>query len=376
MVKPGDKWKNVFNFFTTPKTPESVSNELLDSLEEGVVVYSSDFQIKKINKSAEKILKINSQSIVGKKISTGDLQNPELKTLTQLIFPSLAPAGRVLSEPGVWPQKSELEIGEPSKTLVVSLLKDEAGTFFKIIRDMSDKKSVEKAREDFIAVAAHQIRTPLTALHWGLEQLRGMNQDQSLSPIISESLSASERTLKIANDLLDAAQIEDGRLELKTTPLDIKNLTEKIIKQFEGLAKNKKVSLSLNTSFSGLVSADENQISMVLANLIDNAIKYNLVGGRTEIAIQEEVGMVKFSIKDTGLGISKEELSHLFEKLYRGSEAIRVEPNGSGLGLYIAKNIVERHGGRMGVNSEVNRGTTFWFTLPQYIENTDEGFRF
>jgi two-component system sensor histidine kinase ResE len=366
----------VFNFFTTSTAPKLVSDKLLDSLEEGVVVYGADFQIKKINKSAERILKINAQLITGKKISTSDLQNPELKTLTQLIFPSLAPAGRVLSEPGVWPQKSELEIGDPSKTLIVSLLRDETGTFFKIIRDMSDKKSVEKAREDFIAVAAHQIRTPLTALHWGLEQLKSANQDQSLVPIISESLSASERTLKIANDLLDAAQIEDGRLELKTAPLNLKDLTEKIIKQFEGLAQNKKVSLSLISSSTSLVSADENQISMVLANLIDNAIKYNLVGGRIEISIQEELEMVKTSIKDTGLGISTEELTHLFEKLYRGSEAIRVEPNGSGLGLYIAKNIIERHGGRMGANSEVNRGTTFWFTLPKYIENPDESFRF
>lgn len=366
----------MFNFFSTPSPTQSASDKLLDSLEEGVVVYGADFQIKKINKSAEKILKINSQLIVGKKISTTDLQNPELKNLTQLIFPSLAPAARVLSEPGVWPQRSELEIGEPSKTLIVSLLRDETGTFFKIIRDMSDKKSVEKTREEFIAVAAHQIRTPLTALHWALEQLKSSNQDQSLSPIISEALNTSERTLKIANDLLDAAQIEDGRLELKTTPTDLKNLIEKIVKQFEDLAKNKKVSLSISAPSSAMVLADENQISMVLANLIDNAIKYNLVGGRVEIIIQEELGMIKTSIKDTGLGVSNEELPRLFEKLYRGSEAIRVEPNGSGLGLYIAKNIVERHGGRMGANSEVNRGTTFWFTLPINQENTNEGFRF
>jgi signal transduction histidine kinase len=366
----------VFNFFTTPNPTPSVSDKLLESLEEGVVVYGSDFQIKKINKSAEKILKINSQLIVGKKISPADLKNPELKTLTQLIFPSLAPAARVLSEPGTWPQRSELEIGEPQKTLIISLLRDESGTFFKIIKDMSDKKSVEKTREEFIAVAAHQIRTPLTALHWALEQLKSSNQDQSLAPIISEALSTSERTLKIANDLLDAAQIEDGRLELKTAPVNLKELTEKITKQFEEFAKNKRVSLSVSSLSSALVLADENQISMVIANLIDNAIKYNLVGGRVEIFIQEELGMIKTSIKDTGLGVSNEDLPRLFEKLYRGSEAIRVEPNGSGLGLYIAKNIIERHGGRMGANSELNRGTTFWFTLPKNVENTDEGFRF
>lgn len=366
----------MFNFFTTPpRPPDSFPKKLLDSLEEGVVVYGADFEIKQINQAAEKILNINSALVVGKKISPADLKTPEIKNLVQLVFPSLASAARVLSEPGVWPQKSEMELGTPPKTLVISLLRDEAGAFFKIIRDLSGKKLVERTREEFIAVAAHQIRTPLTALHWAMEQLKGLNKEPSLTSIIEESLGLSERTLKIANDLLDAAQIEDGRLELSLSKLELKTWAEKVVKEFQGLAATKKISMSLLAPEQAYINADESQISMVLANLVDNAIKYNLPGGRVEVSIKKEVGFYQISIKDTGLGLPANEKPRLFEKLYRGTEAVRVEPNGSGLGLYIAKNIIEKHGGQMGVDSEVNRGSTFWFTLPEYQETNYEGFR-
>ena len=235
---------------------------------------------------------------------------------------------------------------------------------------------MDRAREEFVSVAAHQIRTPLTALHWAIEQLKGANKEPSLSPIIEESLGLSERTLKIANDLLDAAQIEDGRLELKVSKLELKTWAEKVVKEFQGLATSKKLTLSLSAPAETYATADESQISMVLANLIDNAIKYNLPGGRVEIVIQKEPSFAKISVKDTGLGMPANELPRLFEKLYRGTKAVRVEPNGSGLGLYIAKNIIEKHGGQMGADSEINRGSTFWFTLPESSIKNNESFGF
>ncbi len=367
----------MFNFLNSSEQPiDFVSKKLLDSLEEGVVVYGQDFEIKQLNPAAEKILNTHSGLVINKKISPADLKNPELKNLVQLVFPSLSPSARVLSEPGIWPQKSEIELGVPPRTLLVSTLRDEAGVFFKIIRDLSGQKSVDRAREEFVSVAAHQIRTPLTALHWAIEQLKGANKEPSLSPIIEESLGLSERTLKIANDLLDAAQIEDGRLELKVSKLELKTWAEKVVKEFQGLATSKKLTLSLSAPAETYATADESQISMVLANLIDNAIKYNLPGGRVEIVIQKEPSFAKISVKDTGLGMPANELPRLFEKLYRGTEAVRVEPNGSGLGLYIAKNIIEKHGGQMGADSEINRGSTFWFTLPESSIKNNESFGF
>lgn len=364
----------MLNFFSSPAEPAAISDAFLDSLEEGVVAYGPDFKIQRINKAALKMLDSES-SIIGKTISPADLKQPELKKITQLVFPSLAPAARVLSEPGVWPQKSELEIGSPAKSFLVSSLRDSAGNFFKIIRDLSDKKSVEKTREDFIAVAAHQIRTPLTALHWAMEQLKGSNKDSSLDPIINEGLGLAERTLKIANDLLDAAQIEDGRLELSLGSVSMKDWSEKIIKEFKGLAAAKKIELSLSVPDGLFAEADESQVSMVLANLIDNAIKYNLPGGRVDVLINKDPNGIRVAVKDTGLGVSPEEMPKLFEKLHRGTEAIRAEPNGSGLGLYIAKNIIEKHGGRFSVSSEANRGSLFSFTLPERQKEEYEGFR-
>lgn len=363
----------MLNFFSSA-APAPRSDEFLDSLDEGVVAYSADFQIKNINRAAAKILGVSAEAL-NKKISPADLKNPDTKGLVQLIFPSLAPAARVLSEPGVWPQKSELEIGVPPKTLLVSSLRDETGGFFKVIRDLSDKQSVEKTRENFIAVAAHQIRTPLTALHWAMEQLKSGNKDASLSPVIEEGLGLTERTLKIANDLLDAAQIEEGRLELSLNKVEIKSWAEKIIREFQGLAAAKKISILFSAPEDAIAEADESQISMVLANLIDNAVKYNLPGGRVEVAIKKLASEIQVSVRDTGLGIPPEELPKLFEKLHRGKEAVRVEPNGSGLGLYIAKNIIEKHGGKFSVASEANRGSLFSFTLPEYKPKEYEGFR-
>ncbi len=347
---------------------------LIGFLGDAVVVYDPDFKIITFNKAAENLFQVNATEVMNTRIDPGLVKSPRLRLLVQALFPSLAPSMNQLSESGVWPQVVDLVLDNPHLELHTTLnqLKGEGGEvvgFIKIIRDTTREKGLLQAKSDFISVAAHQLRTPLTALHWALENIAkfGAN-DKNIGPIATEALGVSERSLKITNDLLDVSKIEEGKFGYTLKETDLLAFVSNIVKEMKTLADQYGITLEVFAPQEALprVTIDENRIGAVLFNLIDNAIRYNTKNGKVSVALERDAikPYVRISVIDTGVGISPEDLKRLFQKLYRGSNVVQMEPNGSGLGLYIAKNIVKRHGGEIGVSSELNRGSTFWFTLP------------
>ena len=347
---------------------------LIQFLQDGVIIYDLNFKILTFNKAAESLFQVSANEVVDVQFDPGLAKTPRFRTLVQVLFPSLAPSINQVSESDTWPQIVDITLDSPRLELRTTLnqLKSVEGRnigFIKIIHDTTREKGLLEAKSDFIGVAAHQLRTPLTALHWAMENIVKYSADvPNVFPIAKEALAVSERTLKITNDLLDVSKIEEGKFGYTFKPTNIVDFASGIVKEMKTLSDQYKISLEVFAPQEKIpdVMIDQNRLGSVLFNLIDNAIRYNIKNGKVSVAIErdETKPFIRVSVIDTGVGVSQEDQKKLFQKLYRGSNVVQMEPNGSGLGLYIARNIVKRHGGEMGLISEVNRGSTFWFTIP------------
>jgi len=345
---------------------------LIESLKDGVIIYDTDFTILKINRAVEEILGVSGEEVRGKKITPQMIKNPKLGAFVQILFPTLAPTATELSTDS-WPQMMRIETSSPALKLytILNRLKDKQGKttgFMKIIRDETRETEMVQSKGEFVSVAAHNLRTPLTALNWSLESLANDLKDNSgAQENIKSAKDVVERMIKTVNDLLDISKIEEGKFGYEFKDVELAEFIGQIILQVKPISEEYGINLRFNEGGAKYpVKIDPSRFGIVITNLIDNAIRYNTKGGEVTVSLEKDSrkNTVKTSISDTGIGIPQEELKKIFEKFHRSANAIHAQPNGSGLGLYIAKNIVERHGGQIGAESALGRGTTFWITLP------------
>lgn len=226
-----------------------------------------------------------------------------------------------------------------------------------------------KMKTEFVSVASHQLRTPLSSIRW-LAELLTSGRLGRLNPkqldYLNDIQQGNERMIKLVNDLLDVSRIEMGRLDLKLEPTDILVKVKDLIKEFEQFAQASNVKINLITKPGlPLVMTDSQRIRLTIQNLIDNAIKYIGKDGRTDITIAPmNEKFMRISVKDTGVGIPEEQKKFIFQRFFRSDNILKHQTTGTGLGLYIAKAIIEASGGKMGFESKEGVGSTFWFTLP------------
>ena len=231
--------------------------------------------------------------------------------------------------------------------------------------------AIENARmfqqSDFIAEMVHELRTPLLALQASttLLQRDDLPQDKAAG-IVKTMKGETARLITLTNDFLDVARLESGRVTLDVEPFEIQEMLAETADMVTAQANNKNVTITV-TDEKFMVDADRGKVKQVVLNLLTNAIKYNKPGGSIDLKLtphyEAEHPMVEVQMADTGYGISKEHQKNMFQKFYRVPTLENVE-RGTGLGLAISKNIVEAHGGRIWLESEVDKGSTFFFTLP------------
>jgi len=225
-----------------------------------------------------------------------------------------------------------------------------------------------RLKTEFISVVSHQLRAPLSNLAWTLEVLMsgriGKIEKEQVEyfKILKEN---SDRMKDLVKDLLIVSRIESARLSLKREEFSLEELTKEIIKEFEPFAKasNCQIEFSAEKDLPKIFG-DRYQIRQVIENLLDNAIRYTKGQGKVKIRIKKEKKFIHFEIEDNGIGIPKEDQKFIFQKFFRASNVLKYKTQGTGLGLYIAKAIVERSGGKIGFKSQEGAGSTFWFKLP------------
>lgn len=232
-------------------------------------------------------------------------------------------------------------------------------------------KQVDELKDEFVSLASHELRTPMTVIKsyiWMVINERGGPVTQKQKFYLDRALTSTDRLISFVNDMLNVSRIESNRLTIKITPADIQKLSEEIVSELEPRAKELEISITVVPNVSLVyVLVDQDKIREVFTNLIGNAFKFTPKGGHITVSFYRTDGMVEVHIADTGIGISKEDQKKLFQKfgMVGGNYLIRQNAQGTGLGLYLTKSIIELHGGKIWVQSAgIGQGTTFIFTLP------------
>lgn len=239
---------------------------------------------------------------------------------------------------------------------------------FSIVRSMEGLAEASKLKSEFINIVSHQLRSPLSNLKWTTEVLSSgdfgeLNQKQKeYFKILQEN---SDRMGELINDLLMASRIEGGGLPLNKVGFSLTNLTEEIINELKVLAEASNVTVSFKPPESlPQAFGDVRMVKVVVENLLDNAVRYIKEKGDVYINLKNSGSKLLFEIRDTGVGIPKEDQKSIFQKFFRSQNVLKYQTQGSGLGLHITKSIIEKSGGKIWFKSKENKGSTFWFTLP------------
>jgi len=233
------------------------------------------------------------------------------------------------------------------------------------VMDITAQKELEQQKDEFISVASHELKTPLTSLK-SYVQLAHMKsrplEDQTISGMLEKAESQVNKMTRMIGDFLNAAQSEAGKMVLNKEEFLLDELIREVIADIS--VNNRKQQISLTDSVPVKINADRAKITQVLANLIGNAVKYSAGEKPVTLHCRREHGRAIVRIDDHGIGISDEDKQHLFDRFYRSGNPNTRTISGFGIGLYVSSEIVKLHGGTIGVDSEIGKGSSFWFDLP------------
>jgi len=237
-----------------------------------------------------------------------------------------------------------------------------------ITRSFERLAEANRMKSEFVSVVSHQLRSPLSNFRWAIELLMsgriGQIEEKQLEyfEILKEN---SNRMKELVSDLLTVSRIETAELPTKKEECHLEDIIKDFIKEFQPFATASNVEIAFKPQLNlPKVLVDASQIKLVIENLLDNAIRYIKEPGKVEIRLERQNEQLYFEIKDTGVGIPKDDQKYIFQKFFRSENIMRHQTQGTGLGLYIARAIIEKLGGKIGFKSQEGKGSTFYFTLP------------
>lgn len=337
------------------------------SVGEGMLVAGADGKVFMSNEAASFILGKSEKEILGNSFK-------EVFNVQQAIKDSpSAPALNVLK------RKSTVRIEEANfirgdgEVVVLSLTATPVERNKKLVgavivfHDVTEQKLVSLAKNQFVTTAAHQFRTPLTGMRWSLNLLlegtAGALQKEQ-KKIVQQIEESVMRMNDLVNDLLNTDKFESEKRELMLVPTDVNQLIAEIVSELQPLIAKKNIQVAFSeTSDLQQLKVDVGLIKIAFQNLIDNAIKYSHKGGTVTVELEKEGANVHLRVVDEGIGIPRNQQKSVFSRFFRANNAPSFEPDGSGLGLFITKQIIEQHGGKIWFESEVGKGTVFHVVL-------------
>lgn len=247
-------------------------------------------------------------------------------------------------------------------------------SIFGIARDITERKQVEQMKSNFVNTVSHEFRTPLSIIRESMNLLKDgivgeINEKQE--SVLDISIDNIDRLLRMMNNMLDLARFEAGRYELRRSPVDMAPLIRHVIAPFEYRAGTKNVKIDIILPEDNIKAfADADELLKVFNNLVGNALKFTQ-DGIIQISAAEKNGFIECSVTDSGVGISKDNLTRIFERFRQTGNSTSLGEKGVGLGLAIAKDVIDMHGGKIWAESPPSgqrRGTRFTFTIPKYKE--------
>lgn len=358
---------------------------LLASIGDGVIATDQSGFVVWVNKVAEDMLQASRSEMVGKPYDTiwkletekGDPLKEEEQPLRQA-----TESGETIRNSSYYYARRDGE-GKPivrfavAVTVAPVMLNEEVIGTINVFRDVTHERQVDRMKTEFISLASHQLRTPLSAIRWFTEMLLSgdagkLNPDQEeFSKNIYDSV---DRMIDLVNSLLNISRIESGRIIIDPKPTDLNQLVTGVVNDLKAKTEQKKQTLVVSVHKDlPKVNLDARLIGQVYMNFLTNAIKYTPKGGEISVFVSRKGEELVSQITDNGYGIPKEQQNRVFEKFFRAENVAKVETDGTGLGLYLVKAIIESSGGRVWFESEEGKGTSFWFTLPMSGMKPKEG---
>ena len=328
---------------------------IVDAAKDGIVTTDGGGLITSANPAAEAMFGQPAPALFGRPVA---VVLPGL----QLVGSSTGRTAAGTEIEGVRPDGSRF----PAELSVSAVTSDGGRAFVVIVRDVTDRKAVERMKDEFVATVSHELRTPLTALRGHVELvLEGeagpvTDLQQRFLQIATQS---ADRLGALINDLLDVAKIEAGRVQLRRELVDLVGVLRDVSATYRLEADRRGLAFQENLPALPQVVGDRDRLIQVFGNLVSNALKYTRAGG-VGIEARTTYGAVEVVVHDTGLGMTAEEQRQLFTKFFRSRDRTGPDPGGTGLGLVIAKGIVEGHGGTLSVESEPGVGSRFRVVLP------------
>jgi PAS domain S-box-containing protein len=330
---------------------------ILAQVRDGVVLVDDDGVIRSWNQGAERITGVREAHARGRPVADA---LPGFAELLSEVPVAMRPdeSAQVVTVP--------LSLGERELWLSISAVGSEDGVVY-AFRDLTDQHKLEQMRSEFVATVSHELRTPLASIYGAAmtlrARIRGDDLQRQLIAIVSGE---AERLAQIVDEILLASELTSGELALRLERVDAARVARRAVEAARArLPDNVSLEFVEPPSLPD-VSADENKARQVLANLIDNAVKYSPSGGRIELRLERVNGYVAFAVADEGLGIPLAEQEQIFEKFYRLDPHMTRGVGGTGLGLYICRELAERMGGNVRVSSRPGAGSTFFFELPVF----------
>ncbi|MFA5086592.1 MAG: ATP-binding protein [Candidatus Paceibacterota bacterium] len=337
---------------------------IIENLTDGILLLNKVNQVEIISPPVVDFFRKEKEAVIGKDVS--DLFSGEdLKQLKEALIDG--EAGRKVKQ--IFRQ--EVSVGNrldlEVTTVYLKTESEEKGVLI-IFHDVTRDKLVERMKTEFVSIAAHQLRTPLSAIKWTLRMVLdgdagALSAEQK--DLLEKTYVSNERMISLINDLLNVSRIEEGRFLYKQAPGQLEEVVKTVVESSKELFKMRKVSMSVDIP-EGIspVNMDKEKMELAVQNLVENAAKYTPEGGSIHITLEKHEAEVVFKIKDTGVGIPEAEHERIFTKFFRGDNVIKMETEGSGLGLYTTRNIIDAHRGKIWFESKEGKGTTFFFSLP------------
>ena len=233
--------------------------------------------------------------------------------------------------------------------------------YVSVWRDISERRALEQLQREVLAMVTHDLKTPLTSIKAmaQLMQRRGVYREQSVTNIVAQA----ERLERLVNDLLDVSRLETGRLELQRETVDLVAVVRETVEAARALSPAHRISVEApDRPLMG--EFDYHRLAQILQNLLSNAVRYSPAGSTIRVSVTDLGDAAQIAVSDQGPGIPPEALARIFERFYRAEAAAVSQPQGLGLGLYIARGLVEAHGGRVWAESTAGQGSTFYVRLP------------
>lgn len=341
---------------------ESSSDHIVITDPDGVIVYA--------NKGVEKVTGFPVSEVIGKKAGSAQLWGGQMpyefyQNLWNTIKKDMKPfTGEVNNRR----KNGEQYVAYVSITPIKNEKTNTVKFFVGVERDITREKEIDKAKTEFVSLASHQLRTPLSAVNWYTEMLLNgdmgkLNDKQT--EVLKEVAGSNERMNTLVNALLNVSRIDLGTFAIEPEPVNIFLLSDSVVNELKHQVAEKKQNLIRKYEGDELiVNADPNLLRIVIQNLLTNSIKYTPDGGQITLTIKKEDDNVDIEVADNGYGIPEEQKSRIFTKLFRADNIVTKVTEGTGLGLYIVKSIVDESGGKITFMSKENEGTTFFVHLP------------